>query len=65
MAMSGVAPIIEPKSRPLGDALTRRLLIAASARARLLRQRKQASLIERQLYQLTPEMLRHETRRQG
>lgn len=65
-AMSGPAPIIGTKSSDIGALLLRRAkLIDLANRARILRQRKRASLIEATLRQVTMEVLRHETRRQG
>lgn len=56
--MYGRARIIEVTWSVNGDEHFRRLLIAAGARARLLRWRKEASLIDRELYEVTHRMLR-------
>lgn len=62
-ATSGPADSIEARLKHLGE---RRLnLIDLGNRARMLRQRSRASLIDATLRQLTMEALRLETRRKG
>lgn len=62
-AMSGLASDTEQKLRHLGERRSR--LIELGNRARMLRQRSRASLIDATLRQLTMEALRLETRREG
>jgi len=54
--MSGPVPTIEQRSKQLGD--RRSKLIALGNRARMLRQRKRASLIDATLRQVTHDILR-------
>lgn len=59
---SGPAPTIEQRSSEIGHLRFRRERLAELGnRARMLRQRKRASLIDQTLRQITMEILRHET----
>ena len=61
-ATSGPAQTIEQRSSEIGHLRFRRERLAELGnRARMLRQRKRASLIDQTLRQITMEILRHET----
>lgn len=64
--MCGPAQNTESRSSEIGELrLMRSKLIDLGNRARMLRQRKRASLIDTTLRQITMELLRHETGREG
>lgn len=65
-AMYGPAPSTANRSKEIGELRSMRSrLIDLGNRARMLRQRKRASLIDTTLRQITMELLRHETGREG
>ncbi len=65
-ATSGPAETTGPKSSSVGEMRSQRLrLIELGNRARMLRQRSRASLIDSTLAILTREILEHETRSKG